>query len=95
MTFDDEMFPPNGRLTQGAEANRSGQFGEQLFEGALRAFNIEIIDDDPGYHGAQLFPRSDRLVIRQPSIDFESRVKRADYLYKDYRSNTSVLIEIR
>lgn len=81
--------------SQGAEANRSGQYGEQQFEAAMRAFGLDIVKDDPGYHGVSLFPQPRPFVIRQPVLDFEGREKRADYLYVDEKKNIRVLIEIR
>ena len=68
-------------LTQGAEANRSGEVGQQMFEGYLRGFKIKIVNDHPSY--------------RQPRVEFAYRNANADYLYKDYERNFDVLWEVR
>jgi hypothetical protein len=82
-------------LSQGAEADRSGEVGQQMFEAFWRGFKIPIVGDHRTHHEPQIFPRHERLLIRQPPIEFRYRNARADYLYKDYPRNLDVLFEIR
>jgi hypothetical protein len=82
-------------ITQGAEANRSGQYGENQFEALATSFGIPIVEDDAGYHGIQLFPQSGQLLIRQVKYELESGLTRFDYVYRDFGRGITLPIEIK
>lgn len=85
-----------GGMTK-TEDNRDGEYGRKVFEDLWSSFSVPIVDDDPGYHSTQLFPRADKVLIRRPSVDYGKwqSSSRCSYLYKDYGKNISVLFEVR
>lgn len=83
--FADELLP-----TQGARAGRSGRTTERMFEACFEG-RVRVVNDNPEFHGPDLWDRKDKLLIRQVR---NGRYK-MDWLFKNFRADISLPIEMK
>jgi hypothetical protein len=81
-------------LSQGAKSVQSGQYGEVGIDAAFRPFRVLTVDDNPEFHNElQLFPRKERILIRQHKL--LSNGATVDFLYKDFSIGLTFPIECK
>jgi hypothetical protein len=84
-----------GRFTQGAESNHSGQFLERAIEEEFRRRGVEVFESDPLREMNADWVTECYLMKNAPYTSIYGCQSRSEFLYVDCRLHSNIRIECR